>query len=635
MPAGIASPGHVSTAGSARSRVHLKLIVAVLLGVAIVRICWVVGQTPLVGYGNQFDMARVSSCIGWWPDVAHDPALPTPRAPQTHYRRGRTDPGGCQWSVDAMLAAAAFSLGAQAGERDERVTLHWVGALRASLLIVCLIAGALLLRRNRRLSVAHAVIAALLVADPFNMLWLNTLYGEFAAVAGAYLATMGVVALVLGRSREGILFLALGLFVLASSRMQHVLLPLVFLPVVALALRPMPDRRWALVACTAIAFAAGLLGFAIQSGSLRADLVNRSNTLFNAILPSVPDPIALTRSLGLDARCAELEYLSWYMPRGRDLAADCPGLASFARWRLPLALLQQPTSIMTLLGSSLYRGAAWRPGYLGEVAGPRHQRMPAGWHGLGASVADAAVALPFMAYAWLWLFVPVAGAVAATARLCRRGPVPQTGESAGEVLQILAGATASAICVIAVLGDGFSELSRHLHLAHNFVVLGLAVAAMRLVVAARRRAAWLQVLASMAITTALVWGIGRMPTAAGHLESPFVQRIEFEIPHRWVGWVADPHGILSAELVQGARRIRLPLVPAPDVAMHFPIDARHPAGRFDVEVEGLVPGEVRLVATNRRGFRTVVDRRCVVGMAGQVNGRCASPNEGNGRAGDG
>ena len=49
---------------------RFALLLSILLLVAgTVRIGWMAGHQPLLGYANQFDMGRTSACFGMWPDL--------------------------------------------------------------------------------------------------------------------------------------------------------------------------------------------------------------------------------------------------------------------------------------------------------------------------------------------------------------------------------------------------------------------------------------------------------------------------------------------------------------------------------------------------------------------------------------
>src|SRR6266480_4398775 len=49
---------------------YATLLAFVLIGIGAWRVYAVVGAAPVLGYANQFDMGRISACVGLWPDLS-------------------------------------------------------------------------------------------------------------------------------------------------------------------------------------------------------------------------------------------------------------------------------------------------------------------------------------------------------------------------------------------------------------------------------------------------------------------------------------------------------------------------------------------------------------------------------------
>ncbi len=611
---------------SSPTRRSLVFLGWLLLMLGVLRIFWVVGHQPLAGYGNQYDMARTSACIGWWPAVEHDPAQATYEAPQPRYRPGPVDAGLCQWSVDALIAQAAFGLGqVLESSADGSVALRWVGASRAVLLVLALLLVQWQLSRQPAVAVAHALFAAMVIADPINTLWLNTLYTEFAALLGAHLAVSG---LLLGRTapaRRAIWLgsMLVGMTILGFSRLPHLLLPLALASLALCLLRP--PWRIGLVLLALAAVIALVQGSRPVSEGVRA--INQANVILSTLLPAAPDPQRLLGRLDLPASCAELARLSFYNPRGRDIAADCPGLGGQAHARVLLAVVREPVLSLRLIARSLYQSTAWRIAYVGELAGQSHGRLPIGSWGPGASLSVAVGWLPYPGYLWLVLLPVATGFVAAgrCLRRCRRG-FP-AGHTPGDALAVTALLLIAMVAVISVLGDGFSELPRHLHLAINAVLLGLFVLVSRAAAglcslyrrgrdgtATPTAGTFLAALLPVLLVAPVVALVARQPQATGAIEIPADQRFAAESNRLVRGWAVDPFGIERVEAIHAGRSQVLPLEPTTELDVFFPIDRRHSAMLFELALDGDESGQWEFVVVNRLGVRTLIDRRKLISV---------------------
>jgi hypothetical protein len=185
----------------------------------MVRIGWMAGHQPLLGYANQFDMGRTSACFGMWPD------LPEPgryeahlRAPVARYVEGEHRPDECYASSELLFAGigmAAWKLAADAGlAPPAAMDLRHVGGVKALGLVLLALVFTLMLRQRPAWMLAHAAVFALVLADPVVTLWLNTLYTEFAAVFLAYAAVMCLVVIAGITPERGGWYVAFGLALL-------------------------------------------------------------------------------------------------------------------------------------------------------------------------------------------------------------------------------------------------------------------------------------------------------------------------------------------------------------------------------------------------------------------------------------
>ncbi|MGH8802156.1 MAG: hypothetical protein ACREX6_07650, partial [Casimicrobiaceae bacterium] len=181
----------------------IDLACAVLVIVGAVRLFALVLHMPLLGYANQYDMARSSACVDLWP------ALPSPAryaahqaAPLPRYEVEHVPGGPCYPS--SVLAFVELAKGGVTALRwawlirGRSFPLQAVGIAEAVALIALMLAFIRAERDRPRARLAHAALFALILSDPAMALWMNTLYTEFATIFFAY-ATGGLLALAPGK----------------------------------------------------------------------------------------------------------------------------------------------------------------------------------------------------------------------------------------------------------------------------------------------------------------------------------------------------------------------------------------------------------------------------------------------------
>ncbi len=612
-----------------RRDIHRWLWLAALLCLCL-RLGYVLTHEPLAGFANQFDMLRTTACLGLAPAADVVPGVATPAAPIERYDTGVARDPSCLIGTEVVLAGAARVLdwsGDALGLGDPAsMPLRLLAWTKALLLLLAVGGIDWRLRAHRGARVVHAVLAAVVLVDPFNTLYLAGFYTEFAALLSAWLALALPLTWILdGRApgHRGAIGWGLILAAFALSRFQHALIPLLLLLwLLLLAWR----ARWAagpLLLWPALALLPALaLQGSVQGQYQTIADANRWNSFFGAAMPAAGDAERFTRELDLPQRCAELVHTTWYLQRGRDARAECPQAFALSRVRWLAQLASEPAAIARLVGRGVSLSGQWRPGYLGEVAGGQFERLPVGRAGLGASLADAVARLPF---AWLLAFwaaplLLLAGLAGADPRerLARAGSLRLDRASAPggrlaalwlwPLLVLIVGLGWGA----SLVGDGYSELARHLHLAANATLVALALgllALVRALLSGRWRGRALVWLALAAALLALGgYYTQRQSLGFGVLEIPAGESAAGSM--QLSGWALDPRGIRAVEAVwaDGTRQ-PLALSARPELAAIF--GAAAPATGFAGRVEVPAAGktQLRIEVVPISGSPTVIDRR--------------------------
>ncbi len=616
----------------------MALLAFALIAAGAWRLAAVVGASPMLGFANQFDMARVSACIGLWPDLPEPARFAAhPQAPLSRYVRFEGASSGCYLSSELVFVAPVRVFTSPGSAVD----LRWIGATKATLLVGLALVFAVSLRHRPAWMLAHAMLFAVVVCDPLNALWLNTLYTEFAAVFFAYAAI--VLLVVLGaRDRLStppstglVAAFALSLAGLGLSRQQHVLLPAVLaLPAMLSLWRPAPRAALAIVAIV-IAIPLIQVGFVDRNSKIAA--ANNVDAVLGAILPASLDPTLTAHRLGLPERCLRSSGATWYVQMGESLQETCPEALTIRRSRQALLLITEPTTLLRAALRGMPQLQDWRLGYMGAVEGRNFEGVDAaqGVAGVAASsIAPQVTALPppvflLLLTASLALLAVSAMVSLVALTLQRRAPLS---------LAIFAlTATAWYAIATAIGGDGYVEVSRHAQLAATslLAVAVLLIAALfaPLLVLVDGQARLSVPLAAMgfamcalSIAVPLQWPLhyvmARIPMAIGVVDRP-LQNVVPGGPVEIAGWALDPLGVAAVEIASehGAvitAELGLPYKGArgESLALYFPsypqtaragFVAQLPSHLFD---RGAV--DVYTFVVNTAGVRTEIDRRRLV-----------------------
>ena len=437
-------------------------LLAVLWAIGTLRALLLCMHSPLYAYANSYDQTRYTTCFHFYPDRPADvpPQQHSPEAPYAKFRFIQTRDPMCYWSSELAFTGATaliWSVGEAMGYTTHDV--RWVAALRwlALLALSIALSRALLRRGDARAAVANAALVPLVFADPGNTLYLATFYAEWTALLAAYT----LFALVLlwrdePRSRGRFAVLALVAFALATSKIQHMLLPL-GLGVVVLVL-----DRWRLGRTGwrgAAVIVGALLGLCLQfvqtmrEGPMMDAIrqYNRADVVFTGILPFADDPRALLDELGIDPGCAIYSgKRAWELPDLPERA--CRGLVDFTRGRELGVLIRHPSIAAQLAASGVPALDPWVADNIGHVEGASFRKLPASIAGIG-QLLHASEAARFML-----LVLPL---VALLVLLVRPGP--RKGSAALDLTALVV-ATMAGTLAVTLLGDGLADTAKQGHL---------------------------------------------------------------------------------------------------------------------------------------------------------------------------
>lgn len=526
---GASEPARAPVLGRAR-RLVLALVVALAVAAGLVGRLGLVGGDA-IGAADNADGARLFCVAHLSPDAAdgraawHDVVV-------TAFRTGGpacpsvapTTSAGLILRV-AVAAAPVLDRSPPAPDGTVRFSLEWLGALYVALLALGVGVAAFAATARRRAAPAGLVLLAVvappvapLLLVPWYSRFLVSTYAEPAGLVGTVWVALGALTLAVTRPVQraariaALGLLAVGGVVAATAKPGFLAVGVVALGVVALATvgtSPWRRRLPGLVAAlVVVAVAAAPVASALRAQDDYYEVVNAHNLAFAAVLPESGP--AATSALGLRPEAWQHSGEGFYFDGGRGV----PGWRETVEARpreLRVAAYAWLASHPRVLARLVERGmtATLRPQlpYLvSATSGPRTTVAPAPV----LAHPDAPLVMgPLFAYldavparwapaALVLVAVLAAGATLVAPRAWRRRhgvrSTPACGAVAVGLVRVAAALAVAGfgVVVLAVLGDGFYELPKHVWLGSYALAVaaltaaGSATAAVARVVAARR-----------------------------------------------------------------------------------------------------------------------------------------------------
>jgi hypothetical protein len=442
---------------------RLRWLTAALLLLAAARGILFLSEQPLLALANNYDQVRYTACVNLYPyRPGVDPIAGNYQAPLEWYSFTHVPGTVCYWTSELIFlgATALIYHGEEILTGQPLHSVRWIGALRlASWLLAATLFTRTFWRQGREHdALGHAAAVAIVLMDPVDTLYLNTFYAEGSALFYLYLS-IGLILLQIrsGTRRAGVALFLVALL-LGSVKIQYAALPLLLAALVA-TIGLLKRQAWASTALP-LAAAGVLVGLLqiVNSGRDNSlmhgmQLVNRTDLVLSALLPSSDDALRTSQHLGLPAECAVHSGKSLYQLNvGPDEA--CPGVGAISPTRALSLLFSEPSTIARMLANAPIYLLPWVPDYVGVIAGHSLARLPReqiSWNHV--------LRRPPIVY--LLLLLPLLATLAGI--LHARDP--RSAESL--LFAALCTLIAWASVTVAVFGDGIVELAKHAHFALN------------------------------------------------------------------------------------------------------------------------------------------------------------------------
>lgn len=347
---------------------YFRNLIITLLAACIFFIGWITLFEPVVGYANNSDFIRQSSCMGLWhnhPDIVKTNGYPFFPSPNLIYDAD-VQAEHCVFSVDNVFAHVLAFL-----HKSGDVVHYWQYAGIKLLFFAVLFSLAFYLARDTRVS---AGLIFLLVFSDWSLLaYINTMYAEFSVIGAMVLIfILGTQWLASAEKSDYklLILLVFSLCWLGLSKLQwSVFASLLCIIFAVISLVRFQAWREALV-FLGLAVALPLTLSTInaqhlgpQTGAFKA---NKTNTFLMAVLPAANDQPAALAHLGLPEHCTAGIGYSWYSPELAN-GHPCPEVFTVNRAQLLSLFVSQPSTFFTPLLRSLSEIRPLYPDYLGVI----------------------------------------------------------------------------------------------------------------------------------------------------------------------------------------------------------------------------------------------------------------------------
>ncbi|MGQ9369735.1 glycan biosynthesis hexose transferase WsfD [Azospirillum sp. ST 5-10] len=464
-----------------------RTLVLLLVAATVAKIAAIAMASPVIGYANNWDFVRTSSCLGLWQDYG----APVPAHPSAPVDRlvlnGWLNPPLCVPSIDIVFPYLAASFH-EVGD----VIRFWEISLARMVLIGAVLVVILKASPRTHHRLVAASLFALALGDIAYLGYLNTLYAEFSVLIGLLMCVFMAWLFVTADERPSAVAFwgaVAGIVWLGLAKPQYSPLAPVFallLAVVCLARWRSPGRALVLV-LAGIGAAAALQALHSRDDGLQRGIVaaNTTNTILGAVLPEATEPGEAVALLGLPASCVGAIGVTWYTPGVQD-AHPCPEVLGLSRLDLIALFVRQPRTFFGPLARAVDGARPIRLDHVGLFEEPRTAKRFRYRATVATSLSTVLDALPAAVFRWLVCASVGFGGAACALLAVRRRFGPGRSQD-GLVLAGLGGALVVYALLSSVFGDGLYEVNKHAFaLCFGIGVQGLAI----LVLGAAWSGAW-------------------------------------------------------------------------------------------------------------------------------------------------
>ena len=319
-----------------------------------------------IGYANNYDFIRHSSCVGLWsyiPDHTKTSGYAIAPSAQLLYD-GDILEGNCIRSSDnitSYILTRFLSVG-------DIISFTALGSIK----IFLLLALSLLSISLSKSKIIPSVILFSILTEWIYLAYANTLYGEFSVISGFTLIVLCTYNLLYEKTKKypasQITILIIAIFWLGLSKQQWSYLTFLILCIASWLVyhRTIFKKSAFLLLC--LSFISVSAFQLINQHSLQNETsinsTNKINTFFYTVLPEATDKAQALKTLGLPEHCNSDIGLSSYHPDQNSLN-NCPEIQKVSRAKLLKLFSQDPATLIIPIVKFTKEMELFYPDYLG------------------------------------------------------------------------------------------------------------------------------------------------------------------------------------------------------------------------------------------------------------------------------
>lgn len=335
----------------------------------IIKIIATVFTSPIMGYANNYDFLRQSSCIGIWQSIQDKPKTSEHLEGPVNslIYDGSKDQNLCMNSIDNAFPWIAKSFHKIGDKIDFREISLWKT-------IILLLGFSLLIHiaTEKYKKLAISLIFFLVFGDITNLLYINTLYLEFSVITSSFFALFFTILLILSTSKNIPLFVLASISIvwLGLAKQQYMPLAVLLGLICTINLiKNWKEKRFYLLFLL-ISIAIPIIYNKMNPpdhGHMKAiNFANKTDTFLGAILPASTNKEAALLTLGLPKNCLIGIGQHWYTP-GIHQNFPCPEVENLSRFKLIKLFIRDPSTFKEPIRNAILGVLPFYPPYLGHL----------------------------------------------------------------------------------------------------------------------------------------------------------------------------------------------------------------------------------------------------------------------------
>lgn len=462
----------------------LNNIAITLFFITLIKMLVVVFSNPIVGYANNYDFLRQSSCIGLWQNYKNKPKTSAniERPINNLIYDKDINRELCMKSIDNAFPYAATLFHDIGDTLDFReISFFKLGYI--IFLMITMLFRVSIPTVRASIALTFLFIFVFIFGDFYNLLYFNTFYLEFSVISGLFLTiSMGVWLSVSQDKPTAFDFILSLIFLiwLAFSKQQYSpmasILSLFYAVIIFI--------RWKIKKTTYLLIGLSALFPIIFSalnrddfGHMRAvNFANKTDTFLGAVLPESNHKIFILNKLGLPDSCLQGVGKDWYNPEIQQ-NHPCPEIEKISRFLLVKIFIEEPKTFFNPIYKSILRA---RPSFYkdyGKFENSDDSKLQKFEIIIKTSLTTMLASIPLFLYEIIALSSIILGVITTLLWIIFIAHDNNIIQKSAIAMFSLGGITTTYAFVSSVFGDGYVDIEKHsigFPIGISFQISGLA-----------------------------------------------------------------------------------------------------------------------------------------------------------------